>query len=163
MISFWFVWVIYFKYWKRPKPSVYPEKHQNGLVWIPSKFMKAESHYTTEGWWSTVKNLYLLPKLSCLSLTLRETYLKRSNPTVKLVPTFDHSSEGLLRSFGFRNWKLFGKTDWYLITQLPFVRTDPFHPFTASNSKCYLIAQHFLIQMIGSKGQGSKILSGIHG
>lgn len=70
---------------------------------------------------------------------------------MKLVPTFDPSSEGILRSFGFQE----SKTLWeniLLIIQLPFVPTDPFHSFTALNSKSFLIAQHFLIQMIGSKG-----------
>lgn len=46
------------------------------------------------------------------------------------------------------------------IIQHPFVPTDPFYHFTALNSKYFLIAQHFLIQMIGAKGQGSKMTSG---
>lgn len=77
-----FVWVIYLKYWKRSKPSVYPEKHLNGLVGIPSKFMKAESHCITEGWWSTVKNPYLLPKLS-FSYTQRNL-LKNMRPNCEV-------------------------------------------------------------------------------
>lgn len=156
-ISFWFVWVIYLKYWKRSKPPVYPEKHLNDLVSVLSVYENLILLYHWRVMKHSQKSLFASQIISSFSY-IQRNILKKSDPTVKLVPTFNHSSEGLLRWFGFQELN-FGKTDWYPIIQLPFVPSDSFHHFIAMNSKCFLIAEHFLIQMIGSKGQSSKMPS----